>query len=86
VSKTRYSATFTLPDGSEFVLTRGSLQDYGYTVAWILLAGDDDSREKGAIVAKGFSRDRRTTETRLRSALGGGRAILWAPVTKGGAA
>jgi hypothetical protein len=84
MAKTRYSATFSLPDGSEFVLTRGSREDYGYTVAWLLLAGDDDRVEKGAVSAKGFSRDRATAESRMRSALGGGRVTLFAPVTKGG--
>jgi hypothetical protein len=86
MSKTRYSATFTLPNGEEFTLTRGSRQDYGYTVAWLLLAGDGDRLEKGAIVNKGFSRDRRTAESRMRSALGGGRVVLFAPVTKNGGA
>jgi hypothetical protein len=86
MAKTRYSATFILPNGEAFTLTRGSQQDYGYTVAWLLLAGDDDRLEHGAIVAKGFSRTRALAESRMRSALGGGRVALYAPVAKGGAA
>jgi hypothetical protein len=84
MSKTHYSATFTLPDGGEFVLTRGSRQDYGYTVAWTLLAGDDDRLEKGAVINKGFSRDRRLAESAVRPGLVGGRVALYAPVTKNG--
>jgi hypothetical protein len=86
MSKVRYSATFTLPDGSEYVLTRGSREDYGYAVAWLLLAGDNDRVSEGTIIAKGFSRDRRTAESRMRSALGDRRVVLFAPVTKGGVA
>jgi hypothetical protein len=81
MSKVRYSATFTLPDGSEFVLTRGSRQDYGYVAAWIVLDA------KSAVVGKGFSRaweraqyeaDRYTQADRTRTA-------MVAAVTKGGA-
>ncbi len=88
MAKTRYSATFTLPDGTAFTLTRGSQQDYGYTVAWLLLAGDDDRLERGAILAKGFSRDHRLAESAVRPDLQRveGRVALYAPVTKGGAA
>jgi hypothetical protein len=96
MSKVRYSATFTLPDGSEFLLTRGSRQDYGYTVAWLLLDGDKaDARAAGAagveaipfrVVAKGFSRDRRLAESATRIMVrDGGCIALFAPVTKGGA-
>jgi hypothetical protein len=85
MSKVRYSATFTLPDGTEFVFKRGSRQDYGYTVAWLLLAGDNDRVPEGAVIAKGFSGDRRSAESRMRSALGDRRVVLYAPVTKGGA-
>lgn len=77
MSKTRYSATFSLPDGSEFVLTRGSIRDYGYTVAWLLVDGDK-------IVAKGFSRDRRLAESATRNGVQNGRIALYAPVTKNG--
>jgi hypothetical protein len=87
MSKVRYSATFSLPDGSEYVLTRGSRQDYGYTVAWLLLAGDDDRLEHGAVLVKGFSRTRQLAESAARPGLqnGQGRIALFAPVTKGGA-
>jgi hypothetical protein len=37
MSKVRYSATFQLPNGEEFVFTRESREDYGYTWAWLLL-------------------------------------------------
>jgi hypothetical protein len=80
MSKTRYSATFTLPDGSEYVLTRGSRQDYGYTVAWILV-----STESGAVVAKGFSRTRQNAESATRG-VWNDRIALYAPVTKNGGA
>jgi hypothetical protein len=80
MSKTRYSATFSLPDGSEHVLTRGSRQDYGYTVAWLLVDGSSK------IVAKGFSRDRRLAESATRNGVQNGRIAMYAPVTKGGAA
>jgi hypothetical protein len=79
MSKVRYSATFTLPDGSEYVPTRGSRQDYDYTVAWLLVEGDSK------IVAKGFSRDHRVAESAARLGLREGRIALYAPVTKGGA-
>jgi hypothetical protein len=81
--KTRYSATFTLPDGSEHVLTRGSLKDYGYTWAWLLLEGDKAGPFR--IVNKGFSRDRRLAESAVRGTLADHRIALFAPVTKGGA-
>jgi hypothetical protein len=85
MSKVRYTATFLLPDGSEFVITRGSREDYGYTVAWILLAGADDRLERGAVVAKGFSRTRHNAESAVRNGVQNGRIALFAPVTKGGA-
>jgi hypothetical protein len=80
MTKVHFSATFSLPDGSEYVLTRGSRQDYGYTVAWLLVDGNNK------IVAKGFSRDRRLAESAARQGLRDGRVALYAPVTKGGAA
>jgi hypothetical protein len=79
MSKVRYSATFTLPDGSEYVPTGGSRQDYDYTVAWLLVEGDNK------IVAKGFSRDRRLVESAARIGLRDGRIAPYAPVRKGGA-
>jgi hypothetical protein len=77
MSKVHYSATFSLPDGSEYVLTRGSRQDYGYTVAWLLV--DDNNR----IVGKGFARDRWLAESATRG-IWNDRIALYAPVTKGG--
>jgi hypothetical protein len=87
MSKVRYSATFTLPDGGEFVLTRGSREDYGYTFAWILLAGDGDRLERGAILAKGFSRTRQNAEQAANAGVkyASDRTALVAPVTKEGA-
>ncbi len=95
MSKTHYSATFSLPDGSEFKLTRGSRQDYGYTWAWLLIEGDKAAaRAAGAVgvdaipyrvVAKGFYRDRRLAESAVRASLRDDRIALFAPVTKGGA-
>jgi hypothetical protein len=86
MSKVRYSAMFTLPDGSPFVLTRGSRQDYGFTWAWLLLAGaDDEYWEAGAVISKGFSRTRHHAESAARQALRDGRIALYAPVAKGGA-
>jgi hypothetical protein len=80
MSKVRYSATFSLPDGSKLVLTRGSRQDYGYTVAWLLLDGGNK------IVAMGLSRDRQLAESAARQGLRDGRVALYAEVIKGGAA
>jgi hypothetical protein len=77
MTKVHFSATFSLPSGSEFVLTRSSRQDY-HTVAWVLVDGDNK------IVAKGFSRDRRLAESAARLGLREGRIALYAPVTKGG--
>jgi hypothetical protein len=87
VSKVRYSATFALPDGGEFTLTRGSREDYGYTFAWLLLAGFGERVERGEIIAKGFSRTRHHAEQAANAGLkyGQGRVALFAPVTKGGA-
>ncbi len=97
MSKVRYSATFTLPDGSEFVFTRGSREDYSYTWAWLLIEGDKtDAVAKGVVgveaipfrvIAKGFSRTRENAESAARTGLkfGHGRIALYAPVTKGGA-
>jgi hypothetical protein len=80
MSKTRYSATFTLPDGSKFVLTRGSRQDYGYTCAWCVM-------EQGVISGHGFSKTQALAEQYTRDWLrhGQDRIALYAPVTKGGA-
>jgi len=80
VSKVRYSATFTLPDGSEFAFRLGSIRDYGYTVAWLLVDGNNK------IVAKGFSRDKQYARAAVSVGLRCGRTVLYAPVTKGGAA
>jgi hypothetical protein len=87
MTKVRYSATFTLPDGEEFTLTRGSREDYGYTFAWILLAGVDDRLEQGAVIAKGFSRTRPNAESAANAGrkYAPDRVALVAPVTKGGA-
>lgn len=87
MSKVRYFATFTLPDGTEFMLTRGSREDYGYTCAWLLLAGVGDRLEHGAIIAKGFARNRALAESAVRSGLryAEGCTALYAVVTKGGA-
>ena len=82
MSKIRYHATFSLPTGGEFVLTRGSLRDYGYTYAWLLLAGEADRLPQGEILAKGFSRDRRLAESAVRPGLYGSRSALFAPVSK----
>jgi hypothetical protein len=88
MSKVRYSATFALPDGGEFILTRGSREDYGYTWAWLLLAGVNERVKQGEIIAKGFSGTRQLAESAGRTGLkyGQERAVLFAPVTKGGAA
>jgi hypothetical protein len=80
MSTVHFFATFSLPDGSTFVLTRGSQQDYGYTWAWLLLDGNNK------IVAKGFSRDRRLAESAARQGLKEVRVALFAEVIKGGAA
>jgi hypothetical protein len=87
MSKVRYSATFTLPDGSEFVFTRGSKEDYGYTFAWLLLAGVNDPMPQGTVLAKGFPRTRENAESAGRTGVqsGRGRTALFAPVTKGDA-
>jgi hypothetical protein len=78
MTKVPFSATFSLPSGSEFVFTRSSRRDYGYTVAWVLVDGNNK------IVAKRFSRDRRLAESAARLGLREGRIALYAPVTKGG--
>jgi hypothetical protein len=78
MTKVHFSATFSLPDRGEFILTRGSRQDYGHTVAWLLVDGDNQ------IVAKGFSRNRRLAESTARQGPRDGRVALYAPVTKGG--
>jgi hypothetical protein len=78
MTKVHFSATFSLPSESEFVFTRSSQQDYGYTFAWLLVDGDNK------IVAKGFSRNRRLAESAARQGLRDGRVALFAPVTKGG--
>jgi hypothetical protein len=80
-SKTRYSATFMLPSGSEFVLTRGSRQDYGYTGAWIVL------NAHGAVIGKGFSRERERAEYEAGRYVQADptRTAMVAPVTKEGA-
>ncbi len=80
MSKTRYTATFKLPDGGEYKLTRGSREDYGYTTAWIVI-------ENGTIVGKGFSRTHFNADREAQRYVKGreGRIALLAPVTKGGA-
>jgi hypothetical protein len=84
MSKVRYSAKFVLPDGQELTLTRGSKEDYGYTWAWILLAGADDWKEQGAVLNKGFSRTRRHAERAAQAGLRfkPDRVALYAEVTK----
>jgi hypothetical protein len=81
MSKVRYSATFTLPDGGELVLTRASRMDYGYTAAWCVLDA------QGGIVGKGFSRERERAEYEAQRYLqvDQTRTAMVAPVTKGGA-
>jgi hypothetical protein len=86
MAKTRYFATFSLPDGSEFLLTRGSRQDYDYTWAWLVLAGDGERVKPGTIIGKGFTRSRMYADQYANDWLrcGRGRTALFAPVTKGG--
>jgi hypothetical protein len=69
MSRVHYTAAFTLPDGSVFTLTRGSRQNYGYTVAWLLLAGAGERLEQGAVIAKGFSRTRKNAERAAHAGL-----------------
>jgi hypothetical protein len=75
---TRFSATFSLPSEDEFILTRVSKRDYGYTVAWIVID------QQTAIVGKGFSRNRWCAEKAARTyeRWGEGRTALYAPVAK----
>jgi len=84
MSKVRYSATFQLPNGEEFVFSRESREDYGYTWAWLLLAGVADQMKQGAILAKGFSQTRQNAESAAQVSVkvGKGRVALFAPVTK----
>jgi CRISPR/Cas system-associated exonuclease Cas4 (RecB family) len=77
MSKVRYTATFKLPDGGEYKLTRGSREDYGYAYAWLVL-------ENGAIVAKGFSRTHYNADREAQRYVMDreGRIALLAAVTK----
>jgi hypothetical protein len=84
MSKVRYSATFQLPNGEEFVFTRESREDYGYTWAWLLLAGLGDDMKQGAVLAKGFSQTRKNAENAAQVGvkIRQGRVALFAPVAK----
>jgi hypothetical protein len=84
MSKVRYSATFVLPDGGQFTITRGSRMDYGYTVAWAVLRNGWAALPiEERFAASGFSRTRENAE---KAAAPAHRLALYAPVTKGGAA